>query len=281
MIPVFKIHASQIGKIMGGALGKPTEKQMARLKELEEKKETPKGLTAIQQTELTDLIAKRDAKPTLQDGAKTYCKGWLKEQADLYDRVQSFSNKYTKKGETCEPSGIDLTKRIMGYGEIFKNTRQYENDFIIGTPDLILKLFIEDIKCSWDEQTFPLFDIELPQKDYWWQGQGYMDLLNKGKHAVNYCLIDTPTELIDKAAFYRAKSLGMDDVPMELWDKVCAEMTYPDVPDYLKFNRFEFDRDDIAIKAVHEQVKLCREYITNELMPIVELRKKQYQLQSA
>lgn len=273
MIPLFKIHCSAIGDIMGG-VGKPTEKQLAELARLSEKKLTAKGLTNNQEKDLSELISRRDAPPTLQDGAKTYCKKWLKEQADLYNRRQSFSNKYTDKGVTCEPEGIKMTARIMGYGEVFKNEIQYENDFIIGTPDLPLTKIIEDIKCSWNEQTFPLFEKALPDKGYWWQGQGYMDLLNKNRFAVNYCLIDTPTHLIDRAAKYRAMDYGCDtDVPAEIWDEVCAEMTYPNVPDYLRFKRFEFDRDDTAITAIHEQVKMCRVYIA-ELVEETELIKK-------
>lgn len=273
MIPIFKIHCSQISKIMGGSMGKPTEKQLSRIAELEAK-QAVKPLTTTQAAELAELVGKRDAKPALQEGAKTYCKQWLKEQADLYNRRKHFGNSKTEKGLTCENDGIKMTARIMGYGEVFKNEKFYHNDYIAGTPDLILAKIIEDIKCSWDEQTFPLFETELPNKDYWWQGQGYLAIVGgRDRFAVSYCLIDTPTDLIDKAAFYRAKDLGMDEVSMELYDEVAAQMTYPNVPDYLKYRRFEFDRDDAAIQAVYKQVELCREYINNELLPQIELLK--------
>lgn len=249
-------------------MGRPTEKQMQLLATLEAKK-ADKGLTANQQDTLNDLIAKRDAKPSLQDGAKTYCKQWLKEQPILYNRRKEFSNKYTEKGLQCEDEGIRLTAKINGYGEVFKNTQTFSNEWIIGTPDLILAKLIEDIKCSYDEQTFPLFETVLPEKDYWWQGQGYMDMTGKGGFAVSYCLIDTPTDIIDRQAFFKAKQLGMDEVSFELYEEVAKQMTYPDVPEHLKYKRFPFDRDDLAIQAIHTQVELCREYIENELMPIV------------
>lgn len=273
MIPLFKIHASAIGQIIGGAVGKPTAKQLALLTELENKEKR----TEKQTETLNALIAKRDAKPCLQEGAKTYCKKWLLQQSDLYDRRKQFKSKYTDKGNFCEPEGIKLTAKIMGYGEVFKNEVMFENDWIIGTPDLILKVIIEDIKCSWNEQTFPLFEKVLPESDYWWQGQGYMDIVGKDKFAVNYCLIDTPTPLIDRAAKYRSMDYGFEtDVPAEIWDEVCAEMTYPNTPDYLRFRRFPFDKDETAIQAIHTQVELCREYIQKELLPQLEILKSEF-----
>lgn len=277
-IPTFKVHSSAIIDIMGG-VGKPTDKQMAELDRLSKKDK----LTELQEQTLKDLIAKRDAKPNLQAGAKTVCEKWLREQVGLYNRRQDFSNKYTDKGERCEAEGIRMTARIMGYGEVFKNEIQYENDFIIGTPDLPLAKIIEDIKCSWNEQTFPLFENELPEKRYWWQGQGYMDLLpGIDRFAVCYCLINTPMHLIERAAKYKALEEGFDyDIPTEIWDMVEAKMTYPaDMPDWLRYKRFEFKKDNTAIQAIHEQVKLCRAYIA-ELVERVEVFKTMYKIETA
>ena len=71
----------------------------------------------------------------------------------------------------------------------------YENDFFKGTPDLIIKDTVYDIKCSWDEFTFPLFENEIPTKDYYYQLQVYMNLLGLKKAVLVYVLLDSPENL--------------------------------------------------------------------------------------
>lgn len=251
----FKIRCSDIGKIMGGN-SRPTDKQLARLAELEGKNRTEK-----QNTELADLIAKRDAKPQLLQGAKTYCQNWLKEQ--LYRRTKSFSNKYTEKGIECEQQGIDLYAEINGLGMVLKNTEWKQDEHIMGTADVVLLDHIADIKCPYDFSTFPLFDTELPNSDYYWQMQGYMALYGKSSASINYCLIDAPDEIIDREARSAAYKAGMSEVDADLFDEVYKRMTYSDVSNNLKYKRFDIARNDEHIEAIRVQVGLCREYINS------------------
>ena len=267
MIPQFKIRCSAIGSIMG-LVGRPTDKQLQDLADLEKKK-ADKGLTDKQEADLQSLIAKRDAPPVLSDGGKTYCQMWLKEQ--LYSRRKEFSNKYTEKGNQCEQQAIEMVADKMGYGLISKNEHFYEDEFMTGTPDLVLSAIVEDIKNSWSPFTFPLFDTTLPQSDYFYQSQGYMHLTGKIKAAVNYCLIDAPTEIMDREArnvWYKAGNSG--DVDMECFDEVYAKMTYPDIPIELKLKRFEFDYDQSVIETIQQRVELCREYIKSITPAFIE-----------
>lgn len=259
-LPIFKIRCSQIGQIMGGAFGKPTDKQLARLDELQKRANGEgKPLTDNMKEELADLIQKRDAKPELQAGAKTYLDNWIKEQ--IYRRTKEVSSKYTEKGILCEQQAIDLVARRMNYGLISKNDVRLEDEYMTGECDLNLPSMVEDIKNSWDVFTFPLFANELPDKDYYYQLQGYMHLYGKQRGAVNYCLIDAPDELINNEAFRISRKAGFDEVEMELYDEVKAKMTYADIPDQLKHKRFEFDRNDEVIRVIQERVVMCRQYI--------------------
>lgn len=251
---LFKIRASACGQIMGGST-KPTAKQLATIAELQAKEKR----TAKQDETLSELIAKRDAKPELLQGAKTYCQRWLKEQ--LYGRAIEFSSKCTEKGIECENKGIDLLADVMGYGMICKNEQYYSNDYIMGTPDLVLANSVEDIKCPWDFSTFPLFETTLPNSDYYWQMQCYMALTGKSKAAINYCLVDAPEHMIDREARSVSYRAGLDEVDAELYDEVRAKMTYGDVPNKLKFKRFDIDRNDNDISDIISQVELCRAYI--------------------
>ncbi len=270
MIQNFKIRASKSGEIMGD-IGKPTPKQLALLAQLQAKEKR----TANQDETLAELIKKRDAKPNLQVGAKTYCQMWLKEQADMYNRVRQFSNRYTEKGVLCEPSAIEMLGKYMDYGLISKNEKHFEDADLTGTPDVLLPHIVEDVKNSWDFGTFPLFATELPDSDYYYQLQCYMALAGRNKAAVTYCLIDAPNEIIDQEArrqWYKAGGSG-SEVDFDLYDEVAAKMTYANIPMELRIKRFEFDRDEAVISTIRGQVKLCREYINETLLPILKTKR--------
>jgi hypothetical protein len=250
---------------MGGT-GRPTEKQLAKLAELEAK---PKR-TAKQDEELAALRAKRDAKPELSKGAKTYCENWLKSK--IYGKRQDFSSKYTEKGILCEPAAIDLVAEYMGYGMVSKHEGRVSNEYMEGECDLLLPVIVEDIKNSWSVYTFPLFDAE-PDPSHIDQMQGYMELYNRPKAAVNYCLINAPESIIDSEAFIASRKAGFDELDIELYDEVRARLTYDDIPVHLRIKRFEFARDTDFIKQVEQQVILCREYIDLLTTAVIEAGK--------
>jgi len=247
----FKIRCSAIGKIMAGQIGL-TEKQASDLEALEAKATR----TALQHETMLKLREKK-ANPELPQGAKSYCQDWMKEQ--LYGRRKEFSSKYTQKGIIMEDDSIDMIGRKIGMEGITKNDTYYENEFMTGTPDVNLFNRIIDVKSSWDCFTFPLFETEIPNSDYWWQGQGYMHLTQAESHILGYTLVDTPLHIITKQAYYYASDNGLDvdDVLPEFIKK----MTYPNVPESLRVKTFEFPYDPEAIKRIEERVLLCREYI--------------------
>ena len=117
----------------------------------------------------------RSKTEVLGQTSKTYCENWLKEQ--LYDRKISFSNKYTSKGLIVEQESLDYIAEHLNYGLLVKNEQYFENDFLTGTPDVILKDHLIDVKSSWSFDTFPLFESNI-DKGYYYQAQGYMDQPN-------------------------------------------------------------------------------------------------------
>lgn len=252
---LFKIRASAASEIFGGAMNSPTVKQLAELDRLTKLEKR----TAKQEETLAELIAKRDSKPELSAGAKTYCKQWLKEQ--LYGRYEQFSNKYTEKGIQCEDDGIKMVADHMGYGMVFKNTLRVENDYFEGECDLLLPDIIEEIKSSWSCFTFPLFEAVIPDAKYILQNQVYMDLYNRRKGAVNYCLLDAPDDLVNREAYIESRKAGFDEVDLDLWQKVKDNMTYSNLPISLRIKRYEFTYDEAVINALKQQVILCRAYI--------------------
>ena len=263
----FKIRSSKAIEILGD-VNKPTAKQLQTIDELSNKDK----LTDNQRVTLNELIAKRDAKPELSVGAKTHCKSWLKKQLEIYGRTRDFSNKYTEKGILAEPEAIQIVAKRQGYGTVSKNELSFENEYITGTPDLITTDWVDDIKNSWDTDTFPLFEPQLPDKDkkYEWQIRCYMELTGKGNGAINYCLIDAPEGLIAQQARKQSYLAGYEEENYEIYAECKQKLTYDDIPMDLRHRRYEFKHDPAAIRQLIEQVKLCRIYINNVLIPMVK-----------
>ena len=208
----------------------------------------------------------RSKSETLSATTKTYCQDWLKEQ--LYNRRKEFSSKYTEKGLIMEDNSIDFAMSHLDLGFAVKNEKYFENDFMTGTPDVILEDCIIDIKNSWSWDTFPLFDTY--NKDYFYQAQCYMKLVGLDKFKLIYTLMDTPEYLVKKETYYFLNSRGefnQEDFEQAFLD-IQKKMTYTDIEDKFKIKVFEIERDDNVIKEIEERVLLCREYI-NELIKTI------------
>lgn len=189
---------------------------------------------------------------------ESYLKQWLKEQE--FNRKYEFTSKYTQKGLINEDESIDFIADHLNYGMLMKNEDFFQNDFMQGTPDIILKDHIIDVKNSWDVFTFPYYDNEVNQ-DYYWQGQVYMALTGKTKYKVIYTLTNTPVNLITKEAYFWCKNNGFDELDEDVYNSFLKKMTYDDLPDEKRIKIFEFDRNDKDIILIEERVKECREYL--------------------
>lgn len=252
----FKIRASQISKIMGKAkTGDLTPKQYEMLDTLDAKD----ILTPKQEETRHKLILKRDTPPELPEGAKEYCKQWVK--TEIYGKkLADVQTKYTRKGNMVEDESI-----LFAYGpKVKKNEEWFENEYITGTPDII-KENIVDVKNSWSHEQFPLFTTELPEKAYSYQLLGYMDLTKK--HAtgqVTYTLMDTPHELIERE--YRIATRGLnarddDQKHTPEYLEFAKNYQYNDIDRKYRIKSFDVEYDAQKIEQIHERVELCRQYI--------------------
>lgn len=188
--------------------------------------------------------------------AKTYCENWVKEE--LYKRRKEFSSKYTDKGNECEAASIDYAAEQFGWGLVTKNEQHFTDEYMTGTPDIILADSVEDIKNSWDCFTFPLFDTDIPEKKYYWQGQVYMALTGKDRFGLVYTLMNAPDYLIEQEA---RRSADWQEVEAELYDAVRDRMTYDELSSDLRIKRFEIARNEEDIERIRVRVEEAREYI--------------------
>lgn len=253
----FKIRCSSIGKIMTSG-NEITDKQLELLNQLQAKEK----LTEKQKETLSGLIYKRD-NPELGQTVKSYCKDWLKSK--IYKRKLEFTSKYTDKGIIVEDESIDFISEKLGFGILFKNEKYYENEFMTGTNDIEIPNLIIDIKNSWSWETFPYFESDIPNYDYYYQLQGYMELTGKKKAKLIYILSNTPQHLIEREARNYCYFNGYDDLDMEIYNEFHKKLTYDDLSDELKFKIYDIDYNPYDIDKIKKRVIQCRNYI-NELI---------------
>lgn len=230
----FKIRCSQISKIMGDS--GITEKQIEELNGLLMRKNGEgRPLTEKQEEKMGALIEKRDD-TRLPTGCISYLKEWYEEFRTGHKN--EISTKYTDKGNLCEGEAIWFLSEKTGI-PMLKNERFFENDFMTGTPDIVLFDSVRDTKCSWDYKTFLASVMsEKLENAYWWQMQGYLHLTGSFFGSVDYCLMDTPAECN--------------------WDEPVSFANIPNSERHYSFH-VEYSRD--AIEKVEKRVAECREWL--------------------
>lgn len=190
---------------------------------------------------------------------QTFVQEWMKEQ--LYGRRKEFSNKYTEKGNAMEDTSIEMVADFLDLGMLMKNEEFFEGEWCKGTPDVILADTVIDVKNSWDCFTFPLFEKDVPNKDYYYQGQCYMHLTGRKHYKLIYTLTDTPDNLVEKEAKRWAWDNNNGEVTAEAYDRIKANMTYSHLPIEQRIKIFEFDYDEAVIEKMAERVEECRAYL--------------------
>lgn len=261
-LPLFKIRASSASEILAGELGL-TEAQTLKYHELNNRKNDLKGkpLTPNMVAELALLQYKKD-NPQLPEGVKTYCKQWVKEQ--LYDRRKNFTNKYLEKGLQVEKDSINFAGEHLGWVDAEKNDEWFEDDYMCGTPDVLIEStkVVIDVKNAYDCFTMPLFEDVIPTKGYNDQLQVYLVLTGYEKALLVYTLMDAPLDIMKSEMKRLSWKEGlMGEVPPEMYQRVKEQMSYSDLDPSLRLKTFEVEKDASVISKLVERVIMCREYI--------------------
>jgi hypothetical protein len=193
-----KFRASACAPLFTGEDGL-TEKQEEKLAQLLGKEKR----TALQEQEMLDLIAKRDAEPELPKGAKTYVEGLVDQYVYKYE--DSIDNKYIRKGLAVEDSDDeDINKSAIKiaslaiFADYRKSSSYLTKGYFHGHPDIEdeEEQMIIDIKSSWNKKTFPKRPEDGKNSDYEWQGKLYCYMKGWSKFRLCYVLMTTPEELV-------------------------------------------------------------------------------------
>jgi len=194
----------------------------------------------------------------LSQTAKTYLKELALEEK--FGIRKEFSSRYTDKGNIQEDTAIEMASKVLSLPFALKNTDYFENEFIKGTPDLILENEIIDIKCSWDGTTFPWFEEELPNKDYFWQLVGYMWLTGRSKARVVYCLVDTPEDIVQDEIRRTSWKKFEIDVTEETENEVRAKHEFYHISENKRVRAYLIELNEANIEQVKEKLSHAREY---------------------
>jgi hypothetical protein len=210
-----------------------------------------------------------------------------------YNRYKEISNKYIEKGLAVENDAIDMWRRHRGE-IVFKNEEMFTNDFIKGTPDLLIKdeagavINVPDIKSSWDIHTFMSAKMDEISKDYYWQGQAYMWLTGAPTATFCFVLVNAPIEMINDEKYRLARRLNLIDPQGDptfikkaqsiernmIYDMEQFMRDYPDadleshrtewvydIPVQERIHEKVVEFDEAAIAKLQERVPMWREYL--------------------
>jgi hypothetical protein len=153
-----------------------------------------------------------------------------------------------------------LVNDVLNVKFIYKNEEHFTNDWITGTPDVNTEDVLLDVKISWDATTFPFFDTEIPNKDYYYQLQGYMWLTGKQQSMLCYCLVDTPIEMVEDEIRERIGNCIRLTRTMDLREEVETKHQFSHIPKNRRVKVFYVQKDEQVIEQIKEKIELAREY---------------------
>jgi hypothetical protein len=135
------------------------------------------------------------AKDSIGETAKSYIKQCVKE--DFYNYTTELNNKYIWKGREQELESITLLNSVR-FTQYTKNDITIENDYLIGTADIISEQKVIDVKTSWSLDTFPALIEDAINPLYEWQLRAYMMLYDKPCAELIYCMVTTWDEFLNE-----------------------------------------------------------------------------------
>jgi hypothetical protein len=265
MSDLVKFRASAVGNLLVGG-NCITDKQLARLDELQARKDNPeaKPLTNNMQTELDELIAKRDGDFEFGATAMTYIREcWMR---NVFGYDEPLVSNEILKGLMVEDEVIGvMTRQLKDKCFRVKNEELFENAYFTGTPDVIVDEAVEDAKASWTLRTF--IETRRPDPLYYAQGQVYMDLTGRKKFRLCHVLVDTPKELVDeekKRLYFRFNCDEDNPIYQELVKKVDAmHMISHKIPECDRIKVFEFGINHEYLDTLRLRVKQARVVYAN------------------
>ena len=217
----------------------------------------------IRASQVGKLMSNSRTKGEISKTAQTYLQELAVE--NTFGIKKQINSRYLQKGNECEDASIELAERVLELGFIYKNELFFENDWIKGTPDVITDKLILDVKTSWSIDTFPFFETDIPNKDYYWQLQAYMWLTDRDNAILAYCLVDTPLTMVEDEIRRESWAKKEISVTEETENEVRARHEFSHIDEKLRVKAFLIERNESDIEAMKSRIEEARVYY-NELI---------------
>lgn len=183
-----------------------------------------------------------------------------------YGRYKDVYSKYMEKGIEAEEDSITLLSKFDKTLYV-KNEENLSNDFITGTPDIIIADSVDDVKTSWDIFTFFASKRDKLNSRYKYQLQCYMWLTGKSRARLRYCLTNTPESIIHDELRKISYQIPVESAEFaRAEEKIRREMMFDDVPLSERVVTHHIERDEKIINDIQERVFLAREWIAENLL---------------
>jgi hypothetical protein len=187
-----------------------------------------------------------------------------------YGRKKDIVTKQMEKGIAVEDESITLFSRVEK--KLFtKNTQRVENEWSTGHPDIYEgeSIFnadeVDDIKSSWELDSFTIKLIEDADPGYTAQLNVYYDLTGAKRGNIAYCLVDAPPEMVQdelKRLQFKMNIIWDGDPEyVKAANEVIKGMTFQDI-DYLeRVIKVPVERDDALIQRMKDKVPKLRDWL--------------------
>jgi|TARA_R100000084_G_scaffold38927_2_gene15707 hypothetical protein len=183
-----------------------------------------------------------------------------------YGIYKNIDNKFTLKGTQLEDESILLFKKVFGEFSLFKNEKNFKDEYFTGTPDLITDDLVIDIKTKYSLDGFQkmYYNQKPVDKAYIYQIQCYMHLLGLKRGMIAFCLTNNSEEGIVKeiqSQIYKSDKISYTDSEyLQIEEKVRKEQTFDYLPDNKRVKMIFVDYNEDLIVQMKERIKQCDKY---------------------
>lgn len=187
-----------------------------------------------------------------------------------YGRKKDITTKQMDKGIICEENAITMYSRAEKKLYI-KNTQRLENEFFTGHPDIgdhadiMQAQEVNDIKCSWEMDSFTPKLLEDVDKAYEAQLNVYFDLTGATHGAIVYCLVSAPEAMVideQRKLLYKMNVIS-DESPefVEAAAELSHLMVFEDIDYRERIIKKTVTRNDELIEKMKAKVPLLRNWL--------------------
>lgn len=276
----FKVRCHKISTILSDSRQSPsiTEKQLQRLKELEDKKNN-NNISQKQELELAELLLKQKNSQNviLSDGYISYlCEEYSYLTTGKINVDKKFLSLHEmEKGTIVELESIAILSMVDGVMYTPNTDKErISNEYLTGEVDAYLgetimnSEKIPDIKSIWDYPTFLKKIVEPISLANKLQVQGYLDITGAREGFIANVLTNTPGVVLNSLKWKLLNKLGSVSEEAkefkEAWEVVYKSMVFDDIPLNLRVSKSYVDKlSEFERNKVYDRVKQGREWLYN------------------